>query len=162
MKDINTFLTSHTFRGILIGVGAVLIVLVIFQVGVFVGYHKAGFSYRFGDNYSRMFGGPGEGRFGMGMMGGPDDGFFSNGNGAAGSIVSINLPTFVVAGPDKVEKVVGIGNDTRIRRFAEDLASSDLRVGDVVVVFGAPTDNAQIDAKLIRLLPEPPQDDVRN
>jgi hypothetical protein len=152
------FLASQTFRGVLYGVGSVLIILVIFQAGVFVGYRKADFSHRFGDNYTRMFGGPGEGGFGMGMnmMGGHD--FFTNGNGASGKIVSINLPSFIVSGPGNVEKAVTIGDDTSIRQFGDTLASSDLKVGDSVVIFGTPDDKGQINAKLIRLLPEPPQD----
>ncbi len=145
LKDLHQ---SKTFRGILIGICTVIIALVIFQMGIFVGERKAAFSYRFNDNYHRNFTGPRRG-FGMNLMG--DD--LPNEHGADGRIVRVSLPTFVVADTDSVEKVVVIDKDTIIRRFQNTVTGSDIKVGDNTVVIGIPNDTGQIVAKLIRLLP---------
>ncbi|MFA6897827.1 MAG: hypothetical protein WC250_00240, partial [Candidatus Paceibacterota bacterium] len=98
------------------------------------------------------FGERGGRSFGMPMMRG---GFFEA-HGATGKIVSIKLPTLVVASPDSVEKVVLVGDNTEIRRFRDVIKAIDLKVDDVVVVVGSPNDSSQIEARLIRVLPPPP------
>lgn len=134
------------------GVGLALIVLLIFQAGMFVGYRKAAFSYRFGDNYYRAFGEHGPRPFQIPLQ----EGFIES-HGAVGKIVTINLPTFVMVGPDEIEKVILIGDDTQIRHFDTTISASDLKVDDFTVVLGSPNENSQIEAKLIRVLPAPPE-----
>jgi hypothetical protein len=82
------------------------------------------------------------------------------GNGAVGKIVSINLPTIVVASPDNIEKTINISDNTLIRQFRDTLNAKDLTVGEHVVVLGeiSNPDNGVIDAKLIRLIPPPPSE----
>ena len=70
--------------------------------------------------------------------------------------MSLNLPTFVVTGPDEIEKVIVVGDDTRIRRFDATIPATDLKVGDFTVILGSPNENSQIESKLIRILPAPP------
>lgn len=134
--------------------GALIVALLIFQAGIFVGYHKASFSYGSGDNFHRMFGSPE--RHGMmereGMMG-SNFGGFTSAYGTTGTIVKISLPTIVVAGTDKVEKVVVVNEKTILRLFRNDIAPADLKVGYNVIVVGAPNSSSQIEAKLIRVLP---------
>lgn len=137
-------------------IGALVAALCIFQAGIFVGYHKAAFSYRFGDNYHRTFGSP-EGR-GMGMMDrgefpGFPPGEFTPAYGVTGTIIKVSLPTVIVAGTDKVEKIVVVNEKTMLRHFREDVKASDLKAGDTIVVIGSPNDSAQIEAKFIRILP---------
>jgi len=160
------------------GILKILIVLIvastIFQAGILVGYHKAGFYKSMGDNYYKPFDDKGRGCSKKGgMMDGIRDGgkfmmqgaSIPGGHGAVGKIVSINLPTIVVASPDNVEKTVSISDDTLIRQFRETISATDLKVGEYVVVIG---DNSNADntsngvansgvvkAKLIRLLPQP-------
>lgn len=129
-----------------------IIALVIFQAGVFVGYRKAAFAFKFGDNYYRAFGERGPRPFQV-----PVEGKFMDVHGAAGKIIDVSLPTFVVEGPDSIEKVIRIGADTGIRRFRDVATSSDLAAGDFVVVLGEPNENAEVNAKLIRIVPPPPQ-----
>lgn len=148
LKDI--FL-SRAFHRILIGVGALLVLLLTFQAGIFVGYHKAAFSFRGGDNYYRTFDEKKDVRGGFPMMGD-----FPNAHGASGRIVSIQLPNIVIEDRDKVEKVVATNDRTVIRKFRGEAAMTDLAVGDIVVVIGNPNQNGQIDAEVIRLLPPPP------
>lgn len=149
-KDIKEFAQSKTLQKILIGVGMAVVALLIFQAGMFVGYRKASFSYRFGDNYYRAFGDHGPKSFKGSMRGG-----FIEANGAVGKIVSINLPTFVVVGTDNVEKVILIRENTRIRHLDTTATSTDLKVDDSIVIFGSPNDSSQIEAKLIRIVPTP-------
>ncbi len=131
----------------------IIAVLIIFKMGMFVGYHKALFSYR------------SDARFGGGMMGGdmmrlPKPGFgneeFSTSHGAVGRVVSVSLPFFVVAGPDNSEKTVTVGEKTMIRRMKDTVSASDIRADDFAVVLGEPNDTGKIDAKFVRLMPLPP------
>jgi hypothetical protein len=165
------------------GILKILIVLIvasiIFQAGIFVGYHKAGFYRSMGENY-RPFEDKGRGANKFGNKGGMMDGIrdggrfmmqgenIPGGHGAVGKIVSINLPTIVVASPDNVEKTVNISDDTLVRQFRETVSATDLKVGEYVVVIGdnSNTDNTDngginsgvVKAKLIRLLPPPPDE----
>lgn len=141
-----TFVGSELFRKILIGIGGITLALLIFQAGMFVGYRKAAFSYRFGDNYHRMF----EARESR-LPRAPGE--FIGGHGAFGKIVSIRLPTFVVVGKSGLEKIVLLNNDTRLRYLNREATSTDLKIGGLIVVFGAPNDRTEIEARFIRLLP---------
>ncbi len=122
--------------------------LLIFQAGMYAGYRKAAFSYGMGAAYYNVFEGQPGGNF-------PRGGFVEA-HGAAGKIISIHLPTFVLEGPDNLEKVILIDDDTEIRRFRAVASSSDLAAGDFVIVIGEPNDEAEVTAKLIRILPPPP------
>ena len=161
--DYKNFIQSATFKKILYGLGVLFVALFVFQAGMFAGYQKASFSYRSGDNFHRMFGfndrsvdGDELGFGGMmgrgGMMGFSPDGFTSA-YGATGTIVKVSLPTIIVSGTDKVEKVVLINDKTIIREFRDDLKGTDLKEGDEVVIMGAPDNKGQIEARLIRIFP---------
>lgn len=153
LKNLNR---AQIFQ-IAISVILVLItLLLVFQAGRFVGFRQAVFSGRLGDNYFRAMEGPNRGPLGMrgprGFM--TDD--LPNGHGAVGKIIKINLPTLIVVGPDGLEKVVKVNDETIVRRFRDNIKISELTVGDSVVVIGSADEVSQIEAKLIRLLPPPP------
>ncbi len=143
--DIKTFVNSHTFVKVLAVLGTLIIALFIFEAGVVVGFHKASFASHWQENYAHNFGGPG--------------GFFNtqvpNPHGTAGKIVSLSLPTFVVAGPDENERTVELDDDTIIRDGAATVDSNDLTVGKFVVIIGTPNDNGIVDARLVRIMPAP-------
>lgn len=140
---------SETFHKVIIVTGLLLSALVIFESGVFVGVHKAGFSYRMGDNYYRAFGKTNSLSRGFGEE-------LPSGHGVVGKILSVNLPTFVVADRENTEKTVRISTHTDIR-FMRDIAStSALKPADFVVVIGSPNDSSEVEATLIRILPPPP------
>src|SRR3990167_7011985 len=109
--DFRDIHKSQKVRGILIGLGVVVLVLVIFQTGQVLGYHKAKFGARFGDNF---------------------------------------------------EKTVLVGTSTRVREFQDEINVGQLKVGDFVVVLGNPNEEGQVDAKLIRLMPPPPDRVMNN
>ncbi len=148
--DFKTFVQSQWFKGLLSGIVLAVIMLLIFQAGVAVGYRKAMFKGRFGDTYSRAFGGK-EGKFAV-FLG--DD---MNAHGAAGKIISVNFPTFVIKDPEEVERVIRVESDTEIRRFRDTATTTDLVSDEFVVVIGEPNDDAEIVAKLIRIMPPPPR-----
>ena len=149
--------SKKTFHSVIWVIIVVVVLLLTFQAGRFVGFRQAIFSGRLGDNYFRAIeGGPGRGP--LGMMG--PRGFWSddlpNGHGAAGKIIKINLPNIVVIGPDNLEKVIKVDDDTIIGRFRDKIKANDLKVGDSIIAIGTANESSEIVAKLIRLLPPPP------
>lgn len=147
--DFRDIHKSQKVRGILIGLGVAVLVLVIFQAGMVAGHSKAKFGARFVDNFERNFVGPRGGGLGGRLPGQGVPG----GHGAVGEIVSISLPLVVVAGPDNLEKTVSVSTSTLIRRFQNEISETDLKTGEFVVVLGNPNDEGQIEAKLIRVMP---------
>lgn len=149
----------------------VIIIMAIFQAGIFVGYHKAMFYKSAGTNYYRQdrFGSKFEDKKGMEKRDrqNPTDRFgkfmteidVPGGHGAVGKIVSINLPTIIVASPDNIEKTITISDETIIRQFRENIKSDQLQVGEIIAVVGeiSSSDDGLIKAKLIRILPPPPE-----
>lgn len=158
MKEITElYKSSKRVRTIVLSLSVLIVALIIFRAGISVGYHKAAFSYRLGENYYYRAFSPNKGpMMGIGFAEFDRDDLTS-GHGAIGKIVKINLPTFVVSSPDNIEKIVTINDDTQVRRFRDTASSSDLRLDESVIVIGTPDDNGQIVAKLIRLIPPPPE-----
>lgn len=124
--------------------------LIIFKLGMFAGYHKALFSYQ-SDNRHFMFSSSGV----AGGMMLPAPGFareeFSTSHGATGRVVSVSLPTFVIASPDNKERTIMVGDRTMVRRFQNTVPATDIRADDFTVVLGNPDDAGRIQAKFIRL-----------
>lgn len=155
--DIKKCVQSKKFKIAVMTLGGLFVALLIFQAGMFVGYRKAAFSYGYGDNYYRMFGGEhrGGGMMGFGgMMGRGDfDEDFAPAHGVIGKIVKVELPVVVVEGSDSVEKVVLVTPNTTIRQFRDSVSANDLKVGDIVMIIGNPNTASQIEAQYIRLMP---------
>jgi hypothetical protein len=108
------------------------------MAGVHLGYEKASFSSRLGDNYRQVFG-PSRNLPGA--------------FGATGKVLKINLPIILVSSPDNVEKSVLISTTTVIRKFRDSDDLADIKVGDNVAVIGTPNDKGEIEAKFIRIMP---------
>jgi hypothetical protein len=140
---------TKTFRRVIVGIIIILSVVIVFEVGVFVGFRKALFSGHLGDNYYRAFGSHRPQMINMEA----DD--LPASFGAAGKIVKVNLPEIIIADRDNVEKTILITNDTIIKQFRGDASTSDILQNDFAVVIGSPNDKSQIEAKLIRILPPP-------
>ena len=146
-----TIIQSKTIRRIFISAVCAVVALLVFQLGMWVGYKKGTFACQFTGPYERMFG-----------LRDRDEGFIPGmfrqeigGHGSVGKIVSIQMPVMVIADANTVETTVHITNDTLIRKFRDEISSKDLAVGDTVVVLGTPDAQGQIDAKLIRVMPIP-------
>jgi hypothetical protein len=144
--NIEKIFTSKTSFKILCGIGIIIAALLIFSLGVTVGFHKASFGHAWGENYERNFGfGPDH------PLLGNDN--FPNANGAIGKIIKIELPTIIVQDKDNTEKVILIKDDTKIEKTRETVTVNDLKIDDFVVVIGVPNDKGQIEAKFIRVMP---------
>jgi len=137
IQTLQKHLQSHGILKIMLGVGIALMCVLSFSLGVQVGFNKASF------NSHRS----------MGFI--PTD--VSNSHGVSGRIVSSILPVLVVADKDNTEKVVRISDDTVVRKLRETVSASSLAVGDFITVLGAPNEKTEVEAKLIRILPPPPQ-----
>jgi len=152
---------SKLIQGIIIGIIAMIVFLFVFALGVTVGSHKAQFEGNFGDKFERNFrdsGMPKIGEFGFGgdLEMGP------NSHGAVGQILTIDSSKMVITGPDNLEKIVLIKSDTLVREFRDEKTLQDLKVGSFVVVIGIPNAQGEIEAKLIRIMPAPPDGDFIN
>lgn len=142
-----------------VGVGVIIIALVSFAMGIFVGFHKARFSYDFGKNYERNFMEPRPGINGlggsMGMMGEKLRDFegkgFRNGHGVAGAIISISDNSIVIKDKDNKENTVAVNDKTIINRGRDTIKIGDLKNDENIVVIGKPGDNGVINADLIRV-----------
>lgn len=126
--------------------GVVIVILLAFQAGQSIGFRKARFSYQWGDNYHRMFGGP-RGGFMRDMMGRD----LVNGHGTAGTIVKIDGSTLVIKGENGIEKMVTLTPTTIIRKGNLDSKLADLIVDTRVVIIGTPKDDGSIEAKIVRV-----------
>jgi len=154
--DLKNIHKSPTVRGILIGLAVIVVMLLIFQAGQVTGYRKARFAGNFGNNFERNFLGPRGGE--MKIM---FNSSIPGGYGAIGKIATITLPQIVVIGPDNIEKIISVGTTTQIHRFQEEIKASDLKTGDSIIVLGSPNESGQIEAKLIRVMPEPGEEFTR-
>lgn len=170
---LKAFAESKRFNSVIYGFAILIVALLIFQAGVFVGFQKANFSYRWGDNYQKFFemrgrdaGTPkgfdsvfrngeqregGRGFFEQVPMVPRDD--FMGAHGVTGKIIDIKLPNIVVSDIDNTEKAVLLDDLTIIRQFKGDIKAADLKIGDNIIVVGAPNDNAEIVARMIRVMP---------
>ncbi len=147
--DINKFLKSKTFIGIVAGVFFLALLAGSFHAGVLVGYRKARFSYDWGEQYDRNFGGSRRAVFGI-PFGGPK---FMSAHGIFGSIIKVEDQSIVIRGSDNLEKIVIINDKTTITKVRATIAGVDLKTGDNVVVIGEPNEKGEITAKFIRVLP---------
>lgn len=131
-----------------VGIAAVLVLVTVFGLGMFVGVQKARFSYRWAEQYHRHFGGP-RGGFMRNFIGRD----FIDGHGVFGKILKIEDNTLIVKSREDVEKSIVVSDQTTIKRGRETIKVSDLKVDDIIVVIGSPTDTGQIKAKMIRVFP---------
>ena len=149
--DFNKFFQSKSFKitsWVIIGL---IVILLIFRAGTLVGFRKANFSYKWGENYHRNFAGPRGGFFKE-----FNDKDFIEANGIFGQIIKIDGPTLVIKGRNNVEEIVIVKDNTAIKHFTETIKLTDLKVNDYIVVIGEPNNAGQIEAKLIRILPPSP------
>ena len=149
MEQSKNFFQTKTFSKLLWGVGGLIVAGLIFQAGIFVGYYKASFSYRLGDEYHNIFGD-------RNGLPGQNGGEFSGAYGASGDILKIDLPNIVIEGQNSVEETIVVSTSTIFRKMRDTISATDLKPDDFVVVIGSPNNLGQIEAKLVRVNPPPP------
>jgi hypothetical protein len=146
------FFKSKTLLFSAAGLGAVLVLALIFSAGVLVGLEKARFSYRWNDDNFR--------RAALKTMPAPpqflDNGYL-NSHGATGAVVKITGSQLTIKGLDGNEKIASVASSTVIRQDNTDIKPADLKVNDHIVIIGSPQNDGSIEAKLIRVLDDPGQ-----
>jgi hypothetical protein len=141
------FLESKRIKAALIILGGIAVLFVVFGLGVVVGYHKAIFASRWGENYSSNFyfeQGP------MDMMGesGP-----WNAHGVAGVIIDIASGTLSVKDIQNNERSVVIIPETVIRSVSGTITADGLKIGQNITAIGEPNEQGQLIARFIRIVP---------
>ena len=140
---------SPRYKKIVSVLGALIILLLTFQAGMAVGFHRAEFGHRFDENYMNAYGRHPE----MRHEGFRDEPFESH--GAVGRVLSVSLPTMVV--DDKhVEKIVRVSSSTMVRHLRDRVDVASIKPNDFIVVIGEPNEQSEVVAKFIRTLPPPP------
>src|ERR1035437_9156028 len=151
-EEIKKFSELKILVRVLKTIGIIIVVMLIFEGGIVVGFHKASFGENWGENYSENFGfGAQEGNMtGTGMLG-----YSPNGDGAIGKILKIALPGIIVQDRDNTEKALLVNINTKVQKGRNTVLITDLQVDDYVVVIGSPDAKGVIDAKFIRIIPNP-------
>ena len=140
---------GRKIRAIIFAFTGIVIILCAFQIGIFVGYHKASFSCQWGDRYHQLFGGPRRGFFGDFEGHG-----FMDAHGMFGIVLKIVGNNVIIKDKDEAEKTVIVGSDVTIQRAAHIVHVGDIAIGEQVVIIGSPNEQGQIEAKFIRLFPK--------
>lgn len=149
-NKVNKFVGSKNFAHTIYFLGALFILLFVFQAGMIVGFKRASFEHNWGDNYERNFG---PRHKAPPIMGDMID--VTNSHGAIGRIIRVELPNIVVLDKDQTEKVVIINDSTNIFERKDKITKNSLTVDKFIIVIGSPNDSGQIEAKLIRIMPSP-------
>src|SRR3989338_8830103 len=132
-NKLSQFVQSKKLVVVIIGLVGLAILMGTFSLGVFVGYHKARFSYAWGENYHNNFCGPRGGLFKD--FSGKE---FIDAHGTYGQIVKVTSSTLIVKGRDNVEKIVVVNDDTSIMRLRGVIKISGLKINDNIIVIGEP------------------------
>jgi len=151
MDTLKQFVRSKAFTRSLIALGIILATSAVFYAGLSVGYRKASFAYRWGETYHQNFGGP---RAGF-IPGIPSEDFV-NQHGTFGRVLMVSMPRMIIESPEGLEKTVLISTGTTVMKFRDRVEASSIVPDDQAVVIGSPNTDAQIEARLIRILPAMP------
>lgn len=155
-NDIKKVFNSKFFKFATYSFGILFIFFLIFQAGMIAGYKKVSFGRDWGDNYTKNFGSPHQ-SFKMKNQNFGDFRNMPNAHGAIGQIIKVEIPIIIVAdGKDQTEKIIIIDDKTEIRKMRDFVSKDELRLGEHIVVIGSPNSSGQIEAKLIRFIPAPP------
>jgi uncharacterized membrane protein len=148
---MSNFLESRKVRAVLWILGGLVVLVVVFGLGITVGYDRAGFASGFDRNYFRIFfgappGGP------VGLMAPPMP---VATHGVVGTVIDLGTSTISVKDQQGNEQSVAVSSDTDIRNGNGNIMIGDFVVGDQIAVIGEPNGDGQIDAHFIRILRTP-------
>lgn len=170
--DLKKILESRAFTVTTWIIAVLIVLLTVFRLGMYVGFQKANFSYKWGENYHRNFAGPKDGFMKDFAKDDFKKGDFMDSHGSFGQILKVDGRNIMMKGRDEVEKVVSTDDKTSIMRFRDKIKLENLKVNEYIVVLGDSNDSGQIVAKLIRVMPDPkdspmppkdmPRDDFEN
>jgi hypothetical protein len=148
MKDFFQTPKTKTLLWTLCGI---LALLIIFGLGVVVGYRRAIFASTFGENYYRNFYGsqipvPMGGVAGVGPM---------MPHGVVGEVIDVGSGTIAVKNDEGDEASIILLPNTSVREMDNDITPRGIVIGDRVAVIGEPNANGQVEARFIRVFKTP-------
>lgn len=150
--DLKFFDKKNSLRLVYV-LGAIVIALLLFRAGEFVGYNKAQTAYDWGQEYFGIFGHDND----VASHGGPfamlPHDSFAAAHGAVGKVVKLALPSIVIEDQSGVEKGIVTTDDTQVRELRNSIQVTQIAVGDNIIVFGTPDTSGQVEATLIRVFP---------
>lgn len=152
-ENFKRAMNAKVLTKVIYGVCIVIVISIVFQAGMYVGFHKAQFNGAWGEHYEKNFGMRSRGPMGRMMGNMPDQ--FTNGHGTVGKIAKLELPNIIVIDKDSTEKIIITNNDTDIISINGKISTTDLKISDQIVIIGTPNDQGQIVAKFVRVLPSP-------
>lgn len=162
--DIKHCVQSQSVKVLLVVLGVVLVGSLGFAGGLAVGFHKARFSYAFGENYernflkgSRMMGQIQDDKGHRSMMptGRGQENEYRNGHGVVGEVLSLTDASLIVKDVFGNENSVTINEKTLVKNGKNRVAFSELKVGDRIAVIGQPSETGTVAARFIRVLVNP-------
>lgn len=153
--DFNKLFQSKTLKLVILIIAILIFALLIFRLGVMVGFEKANFSYKWGENYHNNFAGPKHGFMANMQNNDFENRDFVDSHGTFGQIMKIDNSNIILKSKDNLEKNILVKNDTSIMRFRDSIKVSDLKISDYIVVIGDSNNSGQIEARLIRIMPDP-------
>jgi uncharacterized membrane protein len=148
---MSNFLESKIVRTILWILGGLIVLVVVFGLGIAVGYDRAGFATGFDQNYYRNFYGTAPGGA-IGLVAPPMPVAI---HGVVGKVIDLGTSTISVENQQGNEQSVAVSSNTDIRNGSGNIAIGNIAVGDQVAVIGEPNGEGQIDARFIRILRTP-------
>jgi hypothetical protein len=136
--------SGNIVKGVLIGLSGLIVLILVFNLGLLVGYRKAIFSERWGENYQRNFIGP------RPLPAGFHIGDFLNADSTAGLVLSVTGSTIVIKDNQNTERTIIVSTSTTIREGDETVTLADLKPNDHIAVIGQPDNTGELQANFIR------------
>ncbi len=140
------FIKSKKTIWVFFAVAQIAVLLFVFQLGMFVGIQKSGYSQNWKENYGRNFGMPPKG-----PLGGFEGREFLGAHGVAGIIIKIGDQDLVIKGQDGMERIIQLSDNVILRHGRENIKITDIDVDDEAVIIGAPNPDGTVLAKMIRI-----------
>ncbi len=148
MQTYNIF-KSKAFQITTWVLALLIIIFISFSAGVRIGFDKAAHNFeRRGMAPRYMPHGSGTPSIFM------EKGEFSDTFGLQGVISEVKTNELVVKDKNGEERIVTIASSTKIRSGRSDINIGDVKIGDMIIVFGETNNQENIVPKLIRIMPK--------
>jgi hypothetical protein len=135
---MSNFLESKKIKIVLIVLASLIVILVVFGLGITIGYDRANFTSHFDQNYYH--------NFNPGAPAGP-----MSEHGISGTVIDVSSSSISVQDPANNEHSIAIAPDTVIREMDNTILITDVKIGDQIVVIGEPNPQGQVYARFIRV-----------
>lgn len=140
---MSKFLESKRIRIVIWVLASLIVLLVVFGLGITIGYDRASFASRFDENYYHNFiPGAGPAAMNQAPMGE---------HGITGAVIDVSTSTISVEDQNNNEHSITVASGTVIRETNNTIQITDIKTGDQIVVIGEPNPQGQVLARFIRV-----------